>query len=429
MATTTRIMRLILAAGLCFVMHLAIQGQQIIVNSNGDKIIMYPDGSWRALDAQDSLLLKQNLQKSETGLDDGQDNYESSRNKAEEQNFLIRQAQELKVIILEEEKKVQNEFRLATNAQFKAGEYLHNAEANKDLIEPERIEALSQDYDMAVKELRDAKEKQQEIKKLSADVISLTSAPENITKKKLDQLKSKYNLFLTHYEHTAVPFAPYPKSYSPVAEKHAAPQKEMTTATAANASTKTNTKEKGNSAFLPPGSRTRDYHAQPYNCKIRIDTIDLDSKRRQVQVAPSMIFTHTDPDLRPYFKDKELITCKGSLVKIGTYVYLNIDFQIGSSHSQNNFGALQKESLLRFKLLNGDYVSLYNIKADRGHIDPYSGNIVFSGQYALGKDEIRKLNSSALDKIRVLWATGYEDYDVYFIEFFKNQLNCLEEAE
>jgi len=422
-------MRLFLAVGLCFVFHLASQGQQIIVNSNGDKIIMYPDGSWRALDAQDSLLLKQNLQKSETGLDDGQDNDESSRNKAEEQNFLIRQAQELKFIILEEEKKVQNEFRLATNAQFKAGEYLHNAEANKDLIEPERIEALSQDYDMAVKELKDAKQKQQEIKKLSAEVITLTSAPERITKKKLDQLKSKYNLFLTHYEHTAVPFSPYPKTYAPVAEKNSAAQPGKSNASTTSASNKDDAKGKENSSFLPPGSRTRDYHAQPYNCKIRIDTIDLQSQRRQVQVAPSLIFTHTDPDLRPYFKDKELITCKGSLVKIGSYVYLTIDFQIGSSHSQNNFGALQKESLLRFKLLNGDYVSLYNIKADRGHIDPYSGNIVFSGQYALGKEEIRKLSSSALDKIRVLWATGYEDYDVYVIEFFKNQLNCLEEAE
>jgi hypothetical protein len=422
-------MRLFLAAGLCFVLHLVTLGQQIIVNSNGDKIIMYPDGSWRALDAQDSLLLKQNLQKSETGLDAGQDNYESTRNKAEEQNFLIRQAHELRIIILEEEKKVQSEFRLATNAQFKAGEYLQNAEANKDLIEPERIEALSQDYDMAVKELRDAKQKQQEIKKLSAEVIDLTSAPEKITKKKLDQLKSKYNLFLTHYEHGAVPFATYPKSYTPVVQKNSAPPPGTTNATASSASTKTDSKGKGNSSFLPPGSRTRDYHAQPYTCKISIDTIDLESHRRQVQVAPSLIFTHTDPDLRPYFKDKELITCKGSLVKIGPYVYLTIDFHIGSSHSQNNFGALQKESLLRFKLLNGEYVSLYNIKTDRGHIDPYSGNIVFSGQYALGKADIKKLNSSALDKIRVLWATGYEDYDVYFIEFFKNQLNCLEEAE
>ena len=111
--------------------------------------------------------------------------------------------------------------------------------------------------------------------------------------------------------------------------------------------------------------------------RISIDTIDEESHRRQIQIAPSLIFTHTDQDLRPYFKDKELITCQGSLVKIGSYLYLSVEFQIGSSHSQNNFGALQKESLLRFKLIDGEYISLYNIKSDHGHIDPYSGNTVF----------------------------------------------------
>jgi hypothetical protein len=179
----------------------------------------------------------------------------------------------------------------------------------------------------------------------------------------------------------------------------------------------------------PPANRPRPYISAPFDCRISIDTIDLASQRRQIQVTPSLIFTHTDADLRPYFKDRELITCKGSLVKIGPYFYLTIEFQIGSSHSQNNFGALQKDSLLRFKMLNGEYVSLYNVKFDRGHIDPYTGNTVFSGQYALGKEEIKKLSAGELDKIRVLWATGYEDYDVYYVDFFKNQLSCLEEAE
>jgi hypothetical protein len=27
--------------------------------------------------------------------------------------------------------------------------------------------------------------------------------------------------------------------------------------------------------------------------------------------------------------------------------------------------------------------------------------------------------------MRVLWSTGYEDYDIYNIEFLINQLNCL----
>jgi len=425
-------MRLYLLAIFCCLLPMLVEGQQIIVNSNGDKIIMYPDGSWRAMEPGDSILLKQTIQKSEPILsEDSGSSTENNRNLAEEQNFLIRQAQELKTIILEEDKKVQKDFRDATNAQFKAGEMLHNAEENKALIEPDRLLSLSQEYDIAVKDLKEAKLKQQAIKKLSDEAVALTNDPDKIKKKNLDQLKSKYNLFLTNYEHEAVPFATNEKPYHSTANKQPSHKTEVatTSAVAVNSGSSSAKTTKQSSILVPPANRPRNYLSAPYDCKISIDTIDQQSHRHQIQVAPSLIFTHTDADLRPYFKNKELITCYGSLVKIGSYLYLSVEFQIGSSHSQNNFGGLQKESLLRFKLLNGNFISVYNIKADRGHIDPYSGNTVFTGQYALGKANIKKLKSSPLDKIRVLWATGYEDYDVYYIDFFTNQINCLEEAE
>jgi len=421
-------MRIYILVIICFLSPYLMRSQQVIVTSTGEKIIMYPDGSWRTIEAQDSLLLKQNPQKTDPILFPGNESAENFRNKAEEQNFLIRQAQELKSIILDEDKKVQTEFREATNSQFKASEMLQNAEANKAIIEPDKLFSLSLEYDRAVRQLKEIKTKQKSIKKLSGDVIILTNNPEKIRKNQLEQLKSKYNLFLTHYEHAAVPFSPYSKTYATPAKPSTSTKTSSNTAGAVVTTSIANPTET-TAVLIPPANRPKFYASRPFECKFSIDTIDIQSHRRQVQVAPSLIFTHTDPDLRPYFKDKELITGSGAVVKIGPYYYLTIEFQIGSSHSQNNFGALQKESLLRFKLMNGNYISLYNIRTDRGHIDPYSGNTIFTGQYALGKKDLKKLKSSSLDKVRVLWATGYEDYDVYCIDFFKNQLHCLQEAE
>jgi hypothetical protein len=178
-------------------------------------------------------------------------------------------------------------------------------------------------------------------------------------------------------------------------------------------------------ASIPPHDRPRPYEEEPFQCQIIADTVDAATGRRRIELAPGLLFTHTDPDLRPYFKNKELITCYGQLSKIDAYVYLTIDFQIASSHSQSNFGSLQNGSLLRLQLLDGEYVSLYSLKTDRGRIDPYSGHTVFTGQYALGKDEIKKLREEELDEVRILWSTGYGDYDVYKIDFFIDHLNCL----
>ena len=77
--------------------------------------------------------------------------------------------------------------------------------------------------------------------------------------------------------------------------------------------------------------------------------------------------------------------CRGRLSKIGPFIYLDIEFQIASSHSQSNFGSLPTGSLLRFQLMNEETVSLYNVKMNTGRIDPYSGHTIFTAQYALGK--------------------------------------------
>ena len=110
-------------------------------------------------------------------------------------------------------------------------------------------------------------------------------------------------------------------------------------------------------------------------------------------------------------------------------MYLTIEFQIASSHSQSNFGSLQEGSLLRIKLMNDEFVSLYNLKTNEGRIDPYTGYTIFSAQYAIGKQEMKKLRTSEMDKMRVMWSTGFEDYDVYNIDLLINQINCLMSRE
>jgi hypothetical protein len=286
------------------------------------------------------------------------------------------------------------------------------------VIEESRLTALRDAYDTSVNTLRNAKLNQQAIKKLLTAADEIVENPLQITRRKLDQLETKFNLYMAHYEPAAnaQPATDISKSTADLGKQH----QPASTGSALPPEEAAPGKLSGNRSL-----ESDPYKRKPYACQPILDSIDEASGRKHVALAAEVIFTHTDPDLRPFLKDRELITCTGSVWKIGPFTYLNIDFHISSSHSQSNFGALASGSLFRLKLLNGEFVSLYNLKTDRGHIDAYTGDTVFSGQYALGKDEIKKLRSSELDKIRVLWGTGYEDYDVYNIDFFFNQLDCL----
>ena len=417
-----KILRTVKAILLIIASISAISAQRIIVNSNGERIVMYPDGSWRLVEAGDSVLLRQNLQKSEIlGLKN--ENMESSeaRNIGEQEEYILKQWNELHFKIRAQEKKIQNEFRAATNAHFKADELLRNAEAIKSLVEPDRLASLNEDYEKSIRVLRQAKRNQLAIRKLFEKSKQVGGLPPKNMERKLNSLRTKFNLFMSGYDPRETVLIPEKGKISAPKTAGKKEKQEKNAKPAAMDIPISKSTEKN----FPPALRMKTYESEPFNCNARSDTIDEATGRRRIELEPALIFTHTDPDLRPYFKNKELITCYGTLSKIDAYVYLMIDFQIASSHSQSNFGSLANGSLLRLQLLSGEYVSLYNIKSDRGRIDPYSGYTVFTGQYALGKDEIKMLQSSELDKIRILWSTGYEDYDVYKIDFFLDQLKCL----
>lgn len=406
----------------------AVHSQRIIVNSQGARIVMYPDGSWRPVEPGDSVLVRQYLLRTDSPPDVTLENAKGkSRNKAEALEYLERQWNEFYSALRDEEKQVQDHFRTATNAQFKAGQQLSTAESNVKLIEADQLAQLRDNYASTIKDLKQAKSRQKFFKTILAKAHQVHENIGSLTESKLNSLKTRYQAYTIRYNVKRTlhqrPEAPPKNAVSkPPSER----KPETKPVEAAPVKTAPKTEAPVTSPGLMPAHRiSKPVVPKELECSFTNQTVDEATGRKKTELESGTIFTHTDPDLRPYFKDKDLITCTGRLSRIGPYIYLTVQFEIASSHSQNNFGSLQSGSLLRFKLLDGDFVSLYNLKTDRGRIDPYSGHTIFTGQYALGKDEIKKLEHAELDKMRVLWGTGYEDYEVYHVDFLRHQLDCL----
>lgn len=367
---------------------------------------------------------------------------------------VLQQWKELYAKIREEEKAVQNLFRDATNAQFKAGTQLRSAELKKEMIDPVLLATLQTAFDKSVADLKNANLQQKEIKKLVEKARKINAKPGSITEKKVNGMRTTYNDYLARYNpgqppvanpvvaapaSTPPPVPPVaqsePKTTAPATESKPVNQTKPTTPSKPKAEepkpkqaiieNETTTYDPDMVNKRPGQAKSFQYLSQPYQCIFEIDTFERSTGVSRKALKPGILFTHTDPDLKTFFRGKDLITCLGRVSKSGDYVQLTIEFQIASSHSQSNFGSLEEGSLLRFKLMNDEYISLFNLKTNMGHIDPYTGYTIFSGQYALGKLEINKLSALELDKMRVMWSTGFEDYDVYHVDFLINQLNCV----
>ena len=165
------------------------------------------------------------------------------------------------------------------------------------------------------------------------------------------------------------------------------------------------------------------------DCLVNSEKTDDFTQKKRIDLGKQFLFSYTDEKLRPFLKGQELLICDASLTSLGGFSYLNLSFNIASPNARDNFGVLENNAPISLKLINGNTISLYNSNRDVGKIDPYSGNTVYNGLYIISAANEKLLSKTELDELRVIWSTGYEDYEIYEIDFFINQLTCLKKSK
>ncbi len=104
---------------------------------------------------------------------------------------------------------------------------------------------------------------------------------------------------------------------------------------------------------------------------------------------------------------------------------LNLTFTINDVNARRAFGSLPRNGVAILKLLDGETLTLYNLKPDEGQPDASNTSFTFRGQYTLEPGMFKKLQKTLLDKVRIAWSTGYEDYEVHNVDVLARQLSCL----
>lgn len=163
-------------------------------------------------------------------------------------------------------------------------------------------------------------------------------------------------------------------------------------------------------------------------CNLAYSGIDEFSGKIRKEVAKELFFSFTSDKMKPYFKEKDYLTCKGGLSSISGGVYsLNLEIEVASESAQREFGFLEKGAVLIVKMIDGSSIRLVNRKTDMGSLNPLLKSVVFKPQYLIGANQVKDLSKGEVDKVRIVWSLGYDDYEIYELDFFKNQFRCLEE--
>lgn len=408
--------------------------QQVIVNSQGEKIVIYPDGSWRHYQTADSSLLKEKAQREDINKmpEKQADPHEQLHHINPDHEETYRQSQAFLNKIRQEELELRKALRTATTNKFDTEARLKEANENKDIIEPDLLASLEDQMEAQTDMLKHTRKRLIKVSKILRKANGLAQLDPEKKFATIQKLEAKFQAYLAYSENQAIKGNPSPsvadgesRASKASDKRDKSPTKQQTTKSSPPSAIHRFMDEEIRSwKGMPP----TDYVQAPSGCQFLSRETNEKNEIVKQELAKTIIFTHTDDELRPYFGDDELVTCTASMLQIGENIYLNMDFRIASPNAMKNFGPLKSGSLLRIKLLNGIYVNLYNMRQDAGKIDPYSGHTLYSGRYVIGKSERRFLEKSGVEFVRVVWGTGFEDYPVYALDFFKDQFSCLEQV-
>ncbi len=145
--------------------------------------------------------------------------------------------------------------------------------------------------------------------------------------------------------------------------------------------------------------------------------------RREMQRTE--LFRHTNQALRKIYTDKAHTIGEASLLSIGLNAALRLNLRVNDPNVRRTQGSLQKGGVAILRFVDGSTVTLYNQRADDGEIVPEGQAVNFEAQFPLDRTLLKKIRNTELDKIRLAWTNGYEDYDVQQVDVLMRQAKCL----
>ncbi len=163
----------------------------------------------------------------------------------------------------------------------------------------------------------------------------------------------------------------------------------------------------------------------PRPCRLTVDSRDEFSGELRRENAAEELFRYTNPSLKPYFADREHVLCQAALTaNSGAYV-MHLVFTVNDVNAQRSFGGLARNGVAILKFLDGETLTLYNLRADEGQPENNKQAYSFHGQYSVEPGMLKKMQKTLLDKVRIGWSTGYEDYEIQNVDAFIRQSACL----
>jgi hypothetical protein len=163
----------------------------------------------------------------------------------------------------------------------------------------------------------------------------------------------------------------------------------------------------------------------PSDCNINTVEYTDDNKIDFVTFNKSYLFAFTPPKLKNYFKNKQYMIANAGLNISGKETYLEIDLTHFSKDAIKSYGYIPEANLITIQFVSGKLIRLKAAEDAIGKLETYTANTIFKLKIRLDKETKDLLSKIPIDKIGIMWSSGFETYEIYQVDFLIRQFKCV----
>lgn len=158
-------------------------------------------------------------------------------------------------------------------------------------------------------------------------------------------------------------------------------------------------------------------------------SIDESTGKKRRDTYLKTLLEHTPARMRPHLKGESYIKCLANLTTTAGYTFINMKLSIANEKANIAFGGLPKNSQIQFMFIDGSTMTLTKRRADDGVVDQLNKTTTYFIQLNIDKASEKTLKHKLLDKMKIFWGKGYEDYEISNVDFFNKQVRCLRDGK
>ena len=168
---------------------------------------------------------------------------------------------------------------------------------------------------------------------------------------------------------------------------------------------------------------------QQSDCEIIENGIDLQTKKHRIEIGRRTLLRHTPPEIKDQLLEQNLLNVVGHLIQEDEDLAVHLNIRVNSLIAQDHFGSIDQGFKLNITLLDGKTIDLICFAGSPGVLASDQAGYIYPVGYGISTRQLKQLSRLEIDKIGMQWSSGYEEYPVYEVDFFLNQIACLNRAQ